>query len=325
VIATSPESDQEPISATVPDRSKISTERTENGRAKALSPSRASPSRQATASARRNGAKNIASPLKWFGGKHYLAQRIIALMPPHTHYVEPYFGSGAVLLARDPEDVSEVINDLHGDLMTFWRVLQNPDDFERFRRAVDAVPFSETEWQEARDGLENAAETDAVRRAVWFFIFCRQSRAGQMDDFATLSRNRTRRQMNEQASAWLTTFAGLPAVHERLKRVVILNRPALEVIRSQDGPNTLFYCDPPYLHETRTATKVYDFEMTEEEHRELLDVLQSVEGKVMLSGYPSELYDKTLAEWTRHSFELPNNAAGGATKGRETEVLWCNW
>jgi DNA adenine methylase len=65
--------------------------------------------------------------------------------------------------------------------------------------------------------------------------------------------------------------------------------------------------------------------MTEGDHRELLEVLLSVEGKVMVSGYPSQLYDKVLAEWTRHTFELPNNAAGGASKGREIEVLWCNW
>ena len=165
-----------------------------------------------------------------------------------------------------------------------------------------------------------------MRRAAWFFVACRQSMAGRMAEFSPLSRSRTRRGQNEQASAWLTAVEGLPAVHERLRRVVILNRPALEVIRSEDTPATLFYLDPPYAHETRTAKSAYGrFEMSEADHRELLCVLLGVKGKVMLSGYPSPLYDTALAGWTRHTFDMPNHAAGGETKGRETEVLWCNF
>ena len=119
---------------------------------------------------------------------------------------------------------------------------------------------------------------------------------------------------------------GLPAVHARLKRVAILNRPALDVIRQHDGPATLFYCDPPYRHETRTAKKVYGaFEMNEADHRALLGALLECRGKVMLSGYPSELYNRALVGWAQHTFDLPNNAAGGPTKGRETEVVWCNF
>src|SRR5262245_64183385 len=264
----------------------------------------------------------LTPPLKWHGGKQYLAGRIVGLMPPHTHYVEPYAGGLAVLLAKDPAGVSEAANDLHRDLTGFWRVLQDATAFERFRRIAEAVPFSEAEWRDAQGSLERCPDADPVRRAVWFFIACRQSLAGRMDAFAPLSRNRTRRRMNEQASAWLSAVEGLPAVHARLLRVAVLNRPAAEVIRSQDGPGTLFYCDPPYLHATRTARSVYAHEMTGAEHGELLGLLGCVEGRVMLSGYPSELYDRALAGWMRHAFELPNNAAAGAKKDRETEVLW---
>jgi DNA adenine methylase len=267
----------------------------------------------------------LTPPLKWHGGKNYLAARIVALMPPHLHYVEPFGGGLAVLLARDPEGRSEMVNDLHADLTTFWRVLQDPDLFERLRRTVEAVPFSEREWQDARDGLRRFPNADPVRRAAWFFVACRQSLAARMNAFAPLSRTRTRRGMNEQASAWASAVDGLPAVHKRLRRVVILNRPAVEVIRSQDGPDTLFYCDPPYYHSTRTSPDVYAHEMSAAEHRELLDLLLTVKGRVMLSGYPSQLYDATLTGWTRHTFDLPNNAAGARQKGRETEVLWCNF
>jgi DNA adenine methylase len=123
-------------------------------------------------------SSTVAPPLKWHGGKQYLARRIVGLMPPYTHYVEPFGGGLAVLLAKDPDGVSEVANDLHSDLMSFWRVLQDPAVFERFRRVVEAVPFSEAEWAAARDALRRSPEADPVRRAVWFFIFCRQSLAG---------------------------------------------------------------------------------------------------------------------------------------------------
>ena len=216
------------------------------------------------------------SPLKWHGGKHYLAKKIIALMPPHLHYVEPYAGSLAVLLERDSDrnwldhgsggplpaslqGCSEVVNDLHGDLMNFWAVLRDTRMFSVFQRVVVAVPFSEYTWGMA---VTLSSSDDRVERAVGFFVRCRQSRAGTFKGFATLSRNRTRRGMNEQASAWLATLDGLPEVHARLKRVVILNHDALQVIRQRDGDKTRFYLDPPYLAKTRTSTGQYDYEMT---------------------------------------------------------------
>jgi DNA adenine methylase len=137
--------------------------------------------------------KRITPPLKWHGGKQYLAKRIVALMPSHIHYVEPYAGGLAVLLARDPDGISEVTNDLHGDLSTFWKVLQDVDTFGRFRRVVEATPFSEVEWRDASAALRGRPDADPVERAVWFFVACRQSLAGRMDCFAPLSRNRTRR------------------------------------------------------------------------------------------------------------------------------------
>jgi DNA adenine methylase len=133
--------------------------------------------------------------------------------------------------------------------------------------------------------------------------------------------------MNEQVSAWMNVVEGLPAVAARLKRVVILNQDALNVIRSQDGPQTLYYLDPPYLRETRTSTDVYAYEMTEDDHRRLLEMINKVQGFVMLSGYSSDLYAEMLPfpRWHRVEFDLPNNAAGGSSKRRQTECLWTNF
>jgi DNA adenine methylase len=164
-----------------------------------------------------------------------------------------------------------------------------------------------------------------VGAAVGFFIRCRQSHAGRMTGFTALTRTRLRRAMNGNVSEWIGCVDGLPAIHARLRRVVVENMDALELIRREDTVETLFYCDPPYLHETRTATDVYDHEMTLNDHRAFLDVAASSVGKFMISGYANDLYDQALAGWWRLTFDLPNNAAGGDAKRRMTEVLWCNF
>lgn len=282
------------------------------------------------------------NPLKWHGGKGYLAGWIISLMPAYVHYVEPYFGGGAVLFRKSPEGVSEVVNDLNGELMNFWNVLQDRLLFDRFQRLVEATPFSEVEFR-AADPSSYHYETEMpdestiaslgfndderLGAALDFFIRYRQSRQGLGKDFATLSRNRVRRGMNEQVSSWLSAVEGLPDAHGRLKRVVILNRDALDVIKSQDGPNTLFYLDPPYLHETRQTTSDYEFEMSAEEHLKLLRVLSEINGKFLLSGYHSHTYDSTAQQfgWMCHEKEIDNKASSKKVKDRKTECVWANF
>jgi DNA adenine methylase len=282
----------------------------------------------------------VAGPLKVHGGKgahgDKLARWIVSLMPPHRRYVEPFAGGLAVLRARGPADrrlwladngddrgVAEVVNDLDGTLANFWRVLGDPALFAEFCRRVEAVPFGRPFWEAARD---HAHGQDPVADAVALFVLVRQSRQGERKCFATPSPARNRGGMDERSSAWIHAVEGLAKVHARLFRVVVENMDALDLIRREDGPGTLFYCDPPYLHGTRTARRAYGpFEMTDAQHRELLDVLRRVKGKVMLSGYPNPLYDGALAGWTRHTMGVPNHASSSRRKRKMTEVLWCNF
>lgn len=269
---------------------------------------------------------SLTQPIKWHGGKHYLAKWIISQMPKHTHYVEPYFGGGSVLLQKDPEGVSEVANDVDRNLSCFWNHLADDRRFSEFGRMVESIPFSENDFDASRAELAFGSSRD-LHRAVAFFVVARQSRQGLCRDFATLSRNRTRRGMNEQVSSWLTAIEGLPEVHARMKRVVVLNRDALDVIRQQDGPNTLFYLDPPYLHETRKTTSDYSHEMTAEDHCRLLDALAGIEGKFILSGYPSELYYASMAKhgWDFASCRIDNKASSAKIKEKKIECLWANF
>jgi len=282
--------------------------------------------------------------LKWWGGKQHLAKKIIDLMPRHLHYVEAYCGGMAVLLNKNPFDIrhqwgsvsseqgiSEVANDIDGELQNFWSVLQQEKTFQRFRRIMEAIPFSERAFDEAANYRERTG--DDVIDAVHFFVRCRQSRTGEFRDFATLSKNRTRRRQNEQVSAWWNSIEGLENVRERLRRVVILNRPAAEVIQQQDGEKTLFYCDPCYLHYDEDGTPIratidnYKHEMTFEDHVALLKCLSKLEGMFMLSGYPSKLYERFRSSfgWNTHEFQIDNKAAGGKSKRKMTEIIWCNF
>jgi len=277
------------------------------------------------------------NPLKWHGGKSYLAKRIIELMPKHTHYVEPFFGGGAVLFAKPCEGVSEVVNDLNGELINFWRVLQNGISFEKFCKLVNLVPFAQDEFDRSISSMEAMAACftparipdgiEKTKRAAYFFIRYRQSRQGLGKDFATLSRNRTRRGMNEQVSSWLSAIEGLPEAHERLKRVVILNDDACKVIQQQDGVNTFFYCDPPYLHSTRVTTGDYECEMTVEQHGDFLDAIGNITGNFIVSGYRSNLYDNWAEAYgfKRVDIEIDNKASSKKTKETKTECLWMNY
>lgn len=227
------------------------------------------------------------------------------------------------MFQKDPSGVSEVANDIFSNLTTLWKVLQDEELFERFARLCDATPFSEQQWEESEKRLR---DEDPVARAHAFFVLNRQSRRGLMYDFATLSRNRVRRNMNEQASSWLTAIDGLPQIHERLKRVVILNRDAIDVIEQQGGSNTLFYLDPPYVSSSRVATSAYQHEMGDRDHQELVDVILKCSGKVMLSGYVNDIYRRLeAAGWETIDFQVTKSSSSQKSKPKAIERIWANF
>lgn len=287
------------------------------------------------------------SAIKCHGGKSYLAPWIISLMPPRAknpnkpadddpgwlHYVEPYFGGGAVLFAQDPEGISEVVNDSNGELTNFWDVVKSPTLLKSLIRCLKLTPCSQVEFNRAvnhgREAVNGRLAGDPVERAAEFFVRNRQSRQSLGRDFATLARNRTRQGMNELPSACLSAIDGLSEFSQRLQRVVILeSSDACKVIKQQDGRRTLFYLDPPYLHETRSSTGEYGaHEMTRDDHGRLLKTLRSIRGRFLLSGYRSQLYDgfAKLYGWHRHECTIDNKASSSKKKQQKTECVWTNY
>lgn len=291
--------------------------------------------------------RKLTPPLKWTGGKGYLASWIVDHFPKHRHYAEAYGGGLSPLFARDPGDerfwvgtgggdrgVSEVVNDLNGGLINFWRALRDPKSFARLQKLLAATPLARQSFDESAAWLKSHAPKNPgvgeyLPHAYHFFVCARQSHAGGMKGFTSLTRNRTRRGVNGNASEWLGAIDGLPSVHARLQPVVIEGpMDALKFIEREDTKDTLHYLDPPYLHETRASTKAYgDFEVDADHHRRLLELLARIRGKFVLSGYRSKLYDDFARKrgWNRDEKDIANHAAGGAAKRRMVECIWFNY
>jgi len=258
----------------------------------------------------------------WYGGKYSHRSWLLPLLPECHHYCEPYAGSAAVLLNRDPSPV-ETYNDLDGEVCNFFRVLR--DEKAEIIEAIGLTPFSREEFSIA---CEFDANLTAVERARQFYVRARQVRTG-LAQSASLGRwanckQTSRAGMSGVVSRWLGAVDKLPEIADRLIRVQIENRPAIDVIALYDSPDTLFYCDPPYIHETRGDSKAYSSEMSDDDHAELAVALNSLAGKVALSNYDcdlmGELYPKS--DWFKTVIPERTNHA---TKGKRTEVLWTNY
>ncbi len=259
-------------------------------------------------------SSKLRSPLKWHGGKSYLARRILALAPPTRAFAEHYAGGMSVGLNLGPVR-SQLANDLDPDLMGFWDRLRSADGGELLD-AIRSTSYSASTFEGA---LGRAGDPLA------FLVRNRMSRGGLGRTFAWSERTRGGRPGD--LNAWETFKDELPRVVARLASIELTCRDALASIRAFDaehGAGAVHYCDPPYLPSTRTQPKAYAREMTADDHREMLATLGEVRGMVLLSGYRSPLYDAELAGWHRVEWDLPNHSGQGHVKQRRVECLWSN-
>ncbi len=257
----------------------------------------------------------------WYGGKYSHLDWLLPLLPMTTHYCEPFAGSAAVLVNREPAPV-ETLNDVDGEIVNFFQVLR--DQPNELIRSIGLTPFSREEFEKAIAApLEDISSLERARR---FFVRARQVRTGLAQTASSgrwaHCRLTSRAGMAGAVSRWLGSVEGLPEIAQRLLRVQIENAPAIEVIRRYDSAETLFYCDPPYPHDSRGDSRAYGFEMTDDDHRELASVLHSVKGLVALSSYHSPLMDKLFADW--YAIEAPAKMAH-SVKSLRQEILWTNY
>ena len=258
----------------------------------------------------------------WYGGKFSHLDWLLPLLPDCLHYCEPFAGSGAVLLNRDPSPV-ETYNDIDGEVVNFFKVLREEKD--ALIEQIALTPFSREEFGIACELDPNLTNLERARR---FYIRARQVRTG-LAQTASIGRwanckNTSRSGMSGVVSRWLGGVEQLDFIAERLLRVQIENRPAIDIIKLYDSKETLFYCDPPYIHETRGDTKAYGFEMTDFDHRDLAKTLNSIEGLAAISNYDCDLMDELYpaSKWTKvYSLEKVIHS----TKDVRQEVIWVNY
>lgn len=265
----------------------------------------------------KHATRKLRPPIKTHGGKSYLARRIISLFPRHRLYCEPYLGGGSILLNKPPS-LREVAGDLDAKLIEMWWSLQGTNAAP-FLGALGELPYDEATFQTAKKWLDSSF---GPQRAVGYVVRNRFSRGGMGNDFAWS--DRLRGGQAGDVNAWQTILGELPAVVDRVKSVEFNCCDGTQLIRSCESPTTLIYADPPYLHETRTATKIYNHEMTYEDHEQLVKLLYTTPSIVFISGYKNDLYMDILKGWRLLTFSMPNHSGQGKTKERRTECVWTN-
>jgi len=207
-------------------------------------------------------------PLAYIGGKNRIAKKIIAIFPEHTTYVEAFAGGAQVFFRKEPSRV-EVLNDLNGDVVNFFRICQS--HYQELARYLQFTLVSR-QWFTLFESENPDALTDIQRAARFFYL--------QKNAFAGLVRHRK----------YHYSIAGPPSfnprrlpellenAHRRLERAQIECSPYSEILDRYDQTTTLFYLDPPYW-----GRSLYRFNFSESDFVELAERLRRLHGKFVLS------------------------------------------
>lgn len=261
--------------------------------------------------------------LRYHGGKWILAPWICRHLPRHRIYTEAFGGAASVLLRKAPA-YSEVYNDLSGEVVNLFRVLRSPADASRLVALLRLAPFARAEFEWAYESAE-----DPVERARRLIVRSYMGFGSDAPNMAVRTgfRSNSNRSGSTPAHDWANYPDALLVAVDRLRDVIIEQRPAIEVMSRHDRCDCLHYVDPPYVPSTRSpkARKggakyhAYDFEMSDEDHVALADALRGMRGMVVLSGYPSALYERLYPDWPC----VTRDARADGARAR-TECLWFN-
>lgn len=259
-----------------------------------------------------------------FGTNGSIADRIVANLPPHRIYVEPFGGVASVLL-RKPRVQGEVYNDKWGGVVTVFKVLRDPKKAAELERRIRLTPFARDEFKlcsaEALAGVKDPIE---FSRRIIFRSFAGFGSGSANPAHATGFRSNSMRSGTTPAHDWANFPDVIRSFTARLQGVTIENKDAISVMLQHDSEETLHYGDPPYVHSTRKmgnryCKKGYVHELVDEDHRKLAEVLHQLRGMVVLSGYNSPLYEELYGSWERVEYTALADRAS-----KRTEVLWFN-
>lgn len=255
------------------------------------------------------------SAFSYPGSKYSHLDWLLPLLPPTNVFVDVFGGSAAVLLNRAPSRY-EIYNDINGHVVNFFRVLRDPAKTEALISQLRNTPYSREEFAEAHSECE-----DDVERARRFYIRARQSFSGKMGDRTwDISIGPTA----PKAHTWKRAVDGLGVVAERLREIHIEHARWRKVLETYDGPQTLFYIDPPYGDVSGNVTEAFGGVFGIAEHMDLSDAVKRLEGKVAVSGYAG-MYDALYERWCRHEETARLTTMSRNGKALRAEVLWTNY
>ena len=268
--------------------------------------------------------KSVRPPFKTHGGKRYLANWIISNFPEDyqtLNYCEPMCAGASVFLNKTSSP-QEVINDLDGGVVAIFKALR--DEPVELVEKLSKIKYCEESFNEAIEKADHEY-ADYMDLAVNEYVLRRMSRGGMRKAFAWSDRKRGGKPGD--VNAWETMLETLPKLSERLTGVTILNKSVFDIFKVWDEENCLIYLDPPYLPDTRSegSTEIYKYEMSADDHIHLLAVAKNARAKIIISGYPSPLYNRTLKGWKVRKKNVANNSSQSKKKERRVEVLWMNY
>lgn len=250
--------------------------------------------------------------LRYYGSKFTLAEWIIKHFPAHRHYVEPFGGAANVLLIKEPSRL-ETYNDLNNQIVNFFRVLRSEP--QKLIEQIKLTPWARREFEYCLDEREDDSLIEQARK-LYYRLWMSFS-----GEYKSTKSNFARHNKGGRSVRNKFDTDNLFAASKRLLSVQIENRDAFKLIEEMDSADTLFYLDPPYIFSTRTKSKSYSHEMTNDAHRRFAELLYSVQGFVVLSGYPSKIYEELFEKKGWQRVEKEARVMGG---GKKTECLWLN-
>ncbi len=275
--------------------------------------------------------KKKVSPVPWFGGKFSMRKKLLPLFPDHHIYVEVFGGGAGLLFAKEPAPV-EVYNDLDSGLVNFFRVLRDKDKCAHLYMKLGQTPYSREEYEHFRHTWRQC--DDPVERAYRWFMVARMAFSAKFGNNMSMVVGHSTRGMAASVSRWMHGHAAIADVQDRFMRCQVEQDDFRAIFPRYDTPDTLFYVDPPYVTDTRRGGQ-YTHELTDDDHRDLVELLLNIEGMALLSGYDHALYKPlSRAGWSKRKFDVYCAAAGksratglqgaGSLKGKQerVEVVW---
>ncbi|UZO81390.1 DNA (cytosine-5-)-methyltransferase [Aquimarina sp. ERC-38] len=256
------------------------------------------------------------TPVSYYGGKQNLVKRILALIPRHNLYCEPFVGGAAVFFTKPPSPV-EVINDLDGKVVNFYYVCKT--QFPKLQKMIQATPHSRKLHTEAKEILLDSSEKDKIKKAWAFWVQTNMSFSSRIYGGYAYERktNGVSRTILNKKNQFTKDIC------ERLDLVDIECNDALKVIRSRDTKESFFYVDPPYFNSDMGHYKGY----SEQDFTDLLELLSKIKGKFLLSSYPSDILAQYTRKykWHQQAIEQTVSVTKGTRDKKKIEVFTANY